>query len=529
MRCQRTFVPGRRTLLLLRVLGRSAVVKSSIWRCLSPYAVLPLTSIPCSISSRFKALRVSKRKLGLKDAENDDAIWKDDRLGYKDIGLSFTNLIQSIEDQKVISIEAGFGRGKTFFRKAWAKQLRGAGEVVVEVDVQQSDHSGDPIITLLGALVEALPQVEKGKGEKALESAKKVGAIGTRALTRAILKSGADEVFEAITASAIDQLEDFDALDGVIKDVGNEMSKVASQIIASQMAAEKVRKVELPEQLNALRSALVEGAAFERVVVVIDELDRCHPEYAISFLEATKLVFSHSGFVFCLMVNANYLENLARHRFGVAQEDERYLDKFVDIRLKLEPTPANFATAVYDLACKLPLRIPYGEGDEFSVENAAGLASRLASECAFSMRKTKRILLKVEMALRCYAKQPLDATLLVFLAFQDEAPGIVSEDHLPRSFLTPEEGAKIMERGKFNDPFAPRDERQWQADMNKAIKEKAPELLTLPDDRYDGATANAVQPWALAFGALAPHYIPSHRDVLDNIALVMISEDQTSA
>ena len=466
----------------------------------------------------------------MKDAENDDATWKDDRLGYKDIGRSFTNLIQSIEDQKVISIEAGFGRGKTFFRKAWAEQLRAAGEVVVEVDVQQSDHSGDPVITLLGALVEALPKVQKGKGEKALESAKKVGAIGTRALTRAILKSGADEVFEAIAASAIDQLEDFDALDGVIKDVGNEMSRVASQIIASQMAAEKVRKVELPDQLNALRSALVEDAKTGRVVVIIDELDRCHPEYAISFLEATKLIFNHSGFVFCLMINANYLENLAGHRFGMAKGDERYLDKFVDIRLKLEPTPATFAAAVYDIACELPLKIPYGEGDEFSVENAAKLASRLASECAFSMRKTKRILLKVEMALRCYAKQPLDAPLLVFLAFQDEAPGIVSEERLPRSFLTLEQGAKVLERRKSTDLSSAKDERRWDADMNKVIAERAPELMTLPEDRYDTDTAGIIaQPWEWVFGALAPHYIPSHRDVLDSVASVMVNEKETPA
>ena len=70
--------------------------------------------------------------------------WSDDSLGYQDIGNSFKNLVKTIQSEKVISIEAGFGRGKTFFRKAWAKSLKDAGEVVIEVDVQQSDHSGDP-------------------------------------------------------------------------------------------------------------------------------------------------------------------------------------------------------------------------------------------------------------------------------------------------------------------------------------------------------------------------------------------------
>lgn len=457
----------------------------------------------------------------LKDTASAEDAWENDRLGYEEIGHAFTNLVQSIDTDKVISIEAGFGRGKTFFRRAWAKQLKSAEEVVVEVDVLQSDHSGDPVITLLGALVDALPKSEKGKGRKALESAKKVGAIGVRALTRAVLKSGAEEVFDAITDSAIDQLEDFDALDGVIKDVGSEMSKVAGQLIASQMAAERVRKTELPGQVEALRAALVEGAKNERVVVIIDELDRCHPEYAISFLEATKLIFGQSGFVFCLMINADYLESLARHRFGVAKEDEKYLDKFVDIRLKLDPQPEVFKTAVYELACGLPLKIPFGEEEAFSVKRAAELASILAVACKPSMRNAKKILLRVEVALRCYANLPLDAPLLVFMAFKDEYPGIVNESFLPRSFLTPEEGKRQTGAGGGYQGIhaeAEKDNRK-----NQLVREKAPELLNLPKDRYFNPNNNNYKPWALAFIALAPTYIPSHRKILDGVASMHVS------
>ena len=456
-------------------------------------------------------------------------VWAGDRLGYEDIGRAFTNLVKSIDTEKVISIEAGFGRGKTFFRRAWAQQLKSEGEIVVEVDVQQSDHSGDPVITLLGALIDALPRGDKGTGKKALKSAQKVGAIGARALTRAILKSGAEEVFDALSASAIDELEDFDALDGLIKGVGAEMSKVASQLIASQMAAEKVRKTELPEQLEALRAALVEGTESKRVVVIIDELDRCHPEYAISFLEATKLVFSQSGFVFCLMVNANYLESLARHRFGVAKEDEKYLDKFVDLRLKLEAKPDTFKTAVYDLACDLPLAIPYGEGSEFSVKCAAELASELAVACGFSMRKTKRILLKIEVALRCYADRPLDAPLLVFMAFKDEAPEIVTQNHLPRSFLTPEEAAKTL-KSVDNSSSSTRSQSQRDYKLNEILNDRVPELLKLPPELYQTPELkfgeSGFKPWALVFMFLAPHYIPEHRSVLDGVASVLVGEEE---
>ena len=80
-----------------------------------------------------------------------DKIWGEDLLNVKARGETFTKLIKSIDDSKVISIEAGFGRGKTFFREAWAKHLRAQGEVVIEIDAQKSDHSGDPVVTFIGA------------------------------------------------------------------------------------------------------------------------------------------------------------------------------------------------------------------------------------------------------------------------------------------------------------------------------------------------------------------------------------------
>jgi len=447
--------------------------------------------------------------------------WEHDRLGYEAIGETFTNLIKSIDSAKVISIEAGFGRGKTFFRKSWSEHLRKSGEVVIEIDVQQSDHSGDPVVTLLGALVDALPRKENDKGKKAIDSAKKFGAIGARAVAKVVLRSSADELIDAVTNTALDKLDDFDTLDDVINELGDGMSKAAAQFIAAQMAAERVRKKELPQQLEALHAALLENVESNRVIIVIDELDRCHPDYAIAVLEAMKLVFNQSGFVFCLMVNADYLEKLAQHRFGVATNDEKYLDKFVDIRLRLNPREDNLKNAVLEIALELPLAIPYGEDENFSVEHAAELASNLAVYTNLSMRKIKRILLKVEMALRCYADHPLDASLLVFLAFQDAIDNKISEKFLPRSFLTPEVGKKMMQKGP--------DERNGQQnssarELSNLINNSGEDLKNLPRDRYRFPDNKNYYIWAVIFEFLAPHYVPSHVDALNAVAEVIVTD-----
>lgn len=445
-------------------------------------------------------------------------IWNDDRLGYRDIALSFTNLIKSIDDSKVISIEAGFGRGKTFFRKAWAGHLEQQGEVVVEIDVLQSDHSGDPLITLLGALVEKLPKKSKGKSEAALRSAKRLGVLGARTVAKAVLRSGADEVIDALSAKAIDSLSDFEALTDLINEVGNEMSKAAEQLIMTQMAAEKVRKEELPEQLRNLREEITKHFENSRIVIIIDELDRCHPEYTISFLEAIKSIFNQEGFIFCLMINPNYLERIAETRFGASTDDERYLDKFVDIRLRLEPRPEKVKNAVYHMTLALPATTPFADTPDFTIEHAAHLSSELSDHANLSLRIIKRILLKVELALRCYSDRPLDTSLLILLAFQDEAPGVINQSFLPRSFLTVEEGKKRTNEYMNAASSMTGNTRIVEREMTTKLNEVAPELLNLPKDRYKAPDEKDYRGWYNVFFHLAPHYVPSHHEVLNAVA-----------
>lgn len=450
--------------------------------------------------------------------------WDGDLLGYSDIGDAFTNLVKSIDGATVISIEAGFGRGKTFFRRAWSNQLRQSGEVVVEVDLQQSDHSGDPVVTLLGAMVESLPNDDKNKAKQAFDSAKKLAFLGAKTVTKTVLRAGADELIDELTNSAIDKLGNFDELDDFLKNFGDGMSKVAGEFISTQMAAERVRKKELPEQLKLLQSALCENSKADKVVVIIDELDRCHPDYAIAVLEALKIIFGQENFVFCLMINAEYLERLAQHRFGASDEDEKYLDKFVDIRLALKPKEEDIKTAVFELAKELPLAIPFGEDKEFSVERAAELAGELAVYSKFSIRKVKRILLKVEMALRCYADRPLDLALLVFLAYQRELRKPLSSDFLARSMLTPEEGEGHMAQLE-NDERASFDGNNTIAAqlMRKGIEMMGREIANLPIERYRVPDVSKnYYDWAKVYKFLAPHYIPTHQEALDVVAKLVV-------
>lgn len=442
--------------------------------------------------------------------------WHGDLLGHRDLGQTYTNLIQSIHESKVLSIEAGFGRGKTFFRKGWAAHLRAQGERVIEIDAQRSDHSGDPVVTFIGALVAALPPVDKSTKDTLVAQGKKYFGFAARGFAHVVLRNGAEELIDTIADGVLDQVDGMETFEDTVTELGDGMSKLAGQMIAAQMAAEQVREKEMPAQLRALRTALTDGYANDRVVILIDELDRCHPDYAIALLEAMKLVFDQDGYVFCLMANAEYLENLAVKRFGILAEGERYLDKFVDIRLTLPVTPNQIAGAAKALALKLPLEIPFGDDPEFSVERAAQLASDLAPVSGLSMRQIERVMLKVELALRCYRSQPLDCALLVQLAFEGASGTVSAAGKLKRRDLTSPNTATFLNKIK-DSQNATTLRRIAETKGRRHVEEDFSELLTIPFDRFGISNHEGSPTWRNILMDLAPHYIPTHQAILNAV------------
>lgn len=444
--------------------------------------------------------------------------WHDDLLEYAKIGGAFTNLVKSIEDTKVISIEASFGQGKTYFRKNWAAQLRASGEVVVELDAQEADRTGDPLITLLGAMIRHVPQNDVEKWKKVGSTAVAMGGLAARTIAKMVLRNAADEVISAVQDGFDAKLPDNEILDKTMADIGGDLSKYAAGIIGSQLAAEKAVQ-ELPVQLDALKTAL---AGDGRIVVLIDELDRCHPEYAIALLEAMKLVFNRKGFVFCLMVNPQYLENIAQHRFGMKVDREAYIDKFVDMRLALRAGPDLLAEGAKQLARRLPLGTPFGPDHEFSVERAAELAAELARTGFLSFRQIKRVLQTVELAIRCYPKKPLDLPFLVFLAMGEVARGHPSvnigvqgyffdKSLLPRVQLIPAVAERLCQEALKDHSASGRNVSEAKEFVSKFCFP-----LTQLNEQIYAATEITMnhRPWYRVLAGLGPIYLPEHEAVL---------------
>ena len=91
---------------------------------------------------------------------------------------------------------------------------------------------------------------------------------------------------------------------------------------------------ELHENIkNFFTELLVERG--NRLVVFIDELDRCRPGYAVQLLERIKHYLCDERITFVFSVNLGELQHTIKHYYGSAFDACRYLDRFFDMRISL--------------------------------------------------------------------------------------------------------------------------------------------------------------------------------------------------
>ena len=95
--------------------------------------------------------------------------------------------------------------------------------------------------------------------------------------------------------------------------------------------------VEFKEKLSGFAKAIVKKDDQEQTkpfVILVDELDRCRPDYAIKFLEKIKHLFNVESIVFVVAIDKKEVENFIPVVYGNINANE-YLQRFFDIEFYL--------------------------------------------------------------------------------------------------------------------------------------------------------------------------------------------------
>lgn len=262
---------------------------------------------------------------------------KVDLLGRKPLGQKLTDLVDRIDQPLVIALDGGWGSGKSHFLKLWAgahaKELGGKAEVVY-FDAFEHDFLDDPLVSLISRLT--VESAEKTWDAKAIGAVKRAAIPLAKIVARvglAVGTAGASEVANALGDAAIGKLAD--VTDASIDQF---WKAEASRITAMQG---------FRRALTDLTAPKADGGNLRKIVFIVDELDRCRPDYALSMLEIIKHFFAVPNVHFVLGANLAALENSIRARYGSGTDAQSYLQKFIRIRMSL---PSTGGTAAHQAA-----------------------------------------------------------------------------------------------------------------------------------------------------------------------------------
>lgn len=84
----------------------------------------------------------------------------------------------------------------------------------------------------------------------------------------------------------------------------------------------------------------------QKLVIFIDELDRCKPSYALEMLERIKHYFDDDRIIFIVSVNKEQLIHTILNYYGNGFDSTGYLNKFFDLEAHL-PELQTFDTEIY--------------------------------------------------------------------------------------------------------------------------------------------------------------------------------------
>lgn len=344
---------------------------------------------------------------------SDSTDWLDRSL----FGQSLTDLVDALESPTVIALDGPWGSGKSHFLKLWAgahKKPFGGKAQIVYFDAFKEDFLDDPLVSLVAAMGERASSENASHMAKVKRAAWKVAKPVFR-LGAAFLTGGASEGAAAGVQAVAEQLSD---------EAGNALD--AAEAFWHREDGKRAAMQEFIEALRELTRPDAEGKPGSKLVIIVDELDRCRPDYALSLLETIKHFFAVDGVHFVLGVNLRELENSVRARYGAACDAETYLQKFITLRAALPEAQQDEETAGSTL--QYFERVCAGLGlAPFIKENAQSWLKGWQKTRPLSLRQAERIAARlVLMAIdrRCRDKDGRTDLLISLHIIQVLAPGL---------------------------------------------------------------------------------------------------------
>ncbi|HEY0842043.1 KAP family P-loop NTPase fold protein [Methylotenera sp.] len=275
----------------------------------------------------------------------DTTVWPADKLDRKkeaDYIRSYLNALYAegskdeYEGSFVLNLNAPWGYGKTFFLANLKADLSKSHHPVLYFDAWKNDYSKNPLLGFISEIEQSLKgyQADIPRGEELvgnfLSNSKKllavIAGIGMNVLVKKISGFGVEE-FKDKLASGLD----IDS-DDIAKPLGDKSEILLDKIVQKSLDEHQQVKLLIDtfrENLEAITKSLQATGKYSLpMYILVDELDRCRPTYAIELLENIKHIFNSSGVFFIVATNKNELANSINAVYGSSFDSLNYLRRF---------------------------------------------------------------------------------------------------------------------------------------------------------------------------------------------------------
>lgn len=339
----------------------------------------------------------------LEEIKNQAHPFEDDLLERKEIANHLVQIIKNTKSPFVFNINSPYGTGKTFFLTRLKVLLEQEKCTSVLYNSWESDWENNPFVAILEEITEEIDHLLKSKNSLMTQAAKEAWEF----IYPAFRSLGEELAKQCIPGASIIISTTEKALERKNK---NDTPTTVTQYQAIKQAKENLRSA-LAQFTSQLEKPLV---------IIIDELDRCRPDYAVRTLEAIKHFFNIPNMVFVLAIDREQIESAISVLYGkkIENHSSEYLRKFIDYDFYLPyPNPSNFLNMLLTLHVKeliqpfcrqkanwsVPIETALKQErqentlDEQILYHLNFLFKTLAQFFNFSLRAQEQIIIKIRM------------------------------------------------------------------------------------------------------------------------------------
>jgi nucleoside-triphosphatase THEP1 len=246
------------------------------------------------------------------------------KLGRESYARVLTDIVNTYADGFVLAINNEWGTGKTTFVKMWRQQLKNEGFQTIYFNAWENDFDNNPLVALMSELESLSNYTNREDFKSVIEK----GAI--------LVKNIAPILAKSLIKKYVVNIDD------ITLNVVENATKASTEILEEEIKEYTSKKKTIIEFRTELEKYVKQGNNAQPLIFIIDELDRCRPNYSVEVLEQIKHFFSVSGIVFVLSFDKKQLGAAIKGFYGSETlNSNEYLRRFIDLEYSIPKPDEN--------------------------------------------------------------------------------------------------------------------------------------------------------------------------------------------